>query len=444
MSPEPPQTIDVPDGWECVALDRLVEASRGISYGIVQPGQHEPDGIPVVRVNNVRNGRIDTTDVLRVARVVESKYERTRLRGGEILLSLVGTLGECAVVPKELRGWNVARAIGVIPLERVSDAQWVAYCLRSNALQGLMRAWATTTVQATLNLRDVRRLPILMAPERLRAFITDVISSLDNKIEQNRRTAFALERLAREIFRAWFVDFEPVKAKIAGATSFPSMPQTVFDALPNDFVDSEIGPVPAGWQVKPIGDAVSVKGGSTPSTNTPEFWEEGVHCWATPKDMSRLSHPVLLETERHITDAGINSISSGLLPVGTVLMSSRAPVGYLAIAGVPTAINQGFIAMVCDGSLPPSFVLNWAFTSMPAIQARASGTTFPEISKKNFRSLPIIEPAADVIAAYRQTADSIFDALVTYVTESVQLVEMRAYLLPRLLNGQVKVEAPNG
>ena len=110
-------------------------------------------------------------------------------------------------------------------------------------------------------------------------------------------------------------------------------------------------------------------------------------------------HPVLLDTERHITDAGVNRISSGLLPVGTVLMSSRAPVGYLAIAGVPTAINQGFIAMICNGPLPPTFVLNWAFYSMEAIKARASGTTFPEINKKNFRTLTAIKPTNDAIVA---------------------------------------------
>ena len=80
--------------------------------------------------------------------------------------------------------------------------------------------------------------------------------------------------------------------------------------------------------------------------------------------MSRLLHPVLLDTERRITDAGVNSISSGILPAGTVLMSSRAPIGYLAIAGVPTAINQGCIAMVCEGPLPPTYVYGWAFSSM--------------------------------------------------------------------------------
>ena len=250
--------------------------------------------------------------------------------------------------------------------------------------------------------------------------------------------------MARAIFRAWFVNFEPVKAKAGGATAFPSMPQPVFDALPTTFTDSDIGPVPDGWKVKAIGDVTTVKGGGTPSTSNSDYWDGGEHCWVTPKDMSRLSHPVLLDTERRITDAGVNCISSGVLPVGTVLMSSRAPVGYLAIAGVPTAINQGFIAMVCDGTLPPVYVFNWAFTSMDTIKAHASGTTFAEISKKVFRPLPIVEPAGGVIAAYKQVAEPLFELLTGCVSEIVRLAEMRDYLLPRLLSGSVRVEATNG
>ena len=250
--------------------------------------------------------------------------------------------------------------------------------------------------------------------------------------------------LARAIFRAWFVDFEPVKAKAACATSFPSMPQPVFDALPTRFVDSDIGPVPEGWEVQAIDDVITVKGGGTPSTKNPDYWDGGEHCWATPRDMSRLAHPVLLDTERRITDAGVKHISSGLLPVGTVLMSSRAPVGYLAIAGVPTAINQGFIAMICDGPLPPIFVLNWVSSSMEAIKARASGTTFPEISKKNFRTLTVVKPTGDVIVAYQRAAEPLFDLLTACVKENVCLAKIRDYILPRLLSGQVRVEVADG
>ena len=97
---------------------------------------------------------------------------------------------------------------------------------------------------------------------------------------------------------------------------------------------------------------MSVRGGGTPSTKVEEYWG-GTHCWLTPKDLSGVKDPILLSTDRKVTDKGLEKISSGLLPVGTILLSSRAPVGYLVISSVPTAINQGFIAMVCDGPLPP-------------------------------------------------------------------------------------------
>ena len=306
-------------------------------------------------------------------------------------------------------------------------------------LQHLAESRSGTFPQITFDQVAELDLPPLMLEEQ--RTIEELFDALDGKIEQNRRTALALERVARAIFRAWFVDFEPVKAKAAGAASCPSMPQPVFDALPTRFVDSDIGPVPEGWEVKAIGDVVRTKGGGTPNTKKPEYWGGGKHCWATPKDMSRLSHPVLLDTERRITEAGVNAISSRMLPIGTVLMSSRAPVGYLAIARVPTAINQGFIAMVCDGPLPPTYVLSWALTSMDTIKSHASGTTFPEISKKNFRPLPVVVPIGTVIAAYQQMSDPLFDLLTAYVKESLQLTQVRDYLLPQLLSGTVRVRS---
>jgi len=322
--------------------------------------------------------------------------------------------------------------------------EFVGYFFRSPQFRRDVTAMSSMSTRASLNNDMLSRLRVTLPDLVTQAAIGGTLKSLDDKIEQNQKTALALERLARAIFRAWFVDFEPVKAKAAGAAAFPSMPQQVFDALPIRLVDSDLGPVPEGWEVKSIGEVVTVKGGGTPSTKNPEYWDSGTHCWATPKDMSRLSHPVLLDTERRITDAGVESISSGVLPIGTVLMSSRAPVGYLAIAGVPTAINQGFIAMVCDGTLPPVYVFNWAFTSMDTIKAHASGTTFAEISKKTFRPLPIVEPTGDAIAAYQQVAEPLFELLTACVNENVRLAEMRDYLLPRLLSGSVRVEVANG
>ena len=376
--------------------------------------------------------------------------EALLLRPGDLYVSL-----KDVTQSGDLLG-SVARVPNSIPLGRLTQdtvklrarsgappASYLYWLLRTPEYRAHCRTHATGTTNLGLSREDF--LAFQVPPiNRMRELIYESLDQIEAKIEQNRRTAQALERLAQAIFRAWFVDFEPVKAKAEGATAFPGMPQPVFDALPTHFVDSDIGPVPKGWQVKAIGDVVTAKGGGTPSTKNPEYWDGGEHCWATPKDMSRLTHPVLLDTERRITDAGVNSISSGILPVGTVLMSSRAPVGYLAIAGVPTAINQGFIAMVCDGPLPPTYILNWAFTSLDAIKAHASGTTFPEISKRNFRPLPVALPTPDVIAAYQQAADPLFDLLTACVKEDEQIKKARDYLLPKLLSGSVRAEPAHG
>ena len=148
-----------------------------------------------------------------------------------------------------------------------------------------------------------------------------------------------------------------------------------------------------------------------------------------------------MDTERHITDAGADQISSGVLPVGTILVSSRAPIGYTALAQVPTAINQGFIAMLCDGPLSPLYVLHWVRASMDEIKSRASGTTFPEISKTGFRPILVAIPPDHIVAAFDAVCDPLFDALTSTVRESIKLVELRDYLLPRLLSGRVRVKS---
>ena len=406
------------DGWRNCTLGDVIELKRGYDL----PNSDRRSGsIPIVSSSGISGW-----------------HDEAKVRAPGVVTGRYGTIGQVFFVDEDF--WPLNTTLYVRDFKG-NDERFISYFLRSLNFQ----SFNDKSSVPGLNRNDLHRYEIAV-PEDTddQRAIAGVLGSLDEKIEQNRRTARALERMARAIFRAWFVDFEPVKAKAEGATSFPSMPQPVFDALPTRFVPSNIRPVPEGWEVKAIGDVVTAKGGGTPSTKNPDFWDGGEHCWATPKDMSRLSHPVLLDTARRITDAGVNSISSGILPVGTVLMSSRAPVGYLAIAGVPTAVNQGFIAMVCDGPLPPTYVLNWAFTSMDAIKAHASGTTFPEISKKNFRPLPVVVPTSYLVEAYQQAANPLFDLLTACLKENERLAAMRDYLLPKLVSGEVRVEAANG
>lgn len=273
--------------------------------------------------------------------------------------------------------------------------------------------------------------------------IAHILSTLDDKIELNRKQNETLEAMARALFKAWFVNFEPVRAKMEGrwqrGQSLPGLPTHLYDLFPDRLVESELGEIPEGWRHSTIGEEVTVCGGSTPSTKEAEFWESGQHCWATPKDLSALKFPVLLGTDRKITDAGLAKISSGLLPIGTVLLSSRAPIGYLAIAEVSTAVNQDFIAMKCNGILSNMFVLQWCRQNMDAIVGNANGSTFQELSKRSFRPIPVLIPSRAALDCYDKIAEGLHQSMVSNERESLCLARVRDEMLPKLISGELPV-----
>lgn len=242
--------------WETAPLETMIEARRSIAYGIVQPGLPVLGGVPIIRVSDVRDGRIATQDPLRVSPAVEAAYSRTRLTGGELLLTIVGTIGETAIVPAALAGWNTARAVAVIPVREDVGSYWVQMALRGPEVRAIIDSRLNTTVQATLNLRDVAKLPIVLPPRREREAIAHVLGTLDDKIELNRRMNETLEAMAQALFKSWFVDFDPSHSKADGRDS--GLPKSLADLFPDSFEDSEVGEFPKGWAVAPLPEAIDV------------------------------------------------------------------------------------------------------------------------------------------------------------------------------------------
>jgi type I restriction enzyme S subunit len=234
------------------------------------------------------------------------------------------------------------------------------------------------------------------------------------------------------------VDFNPVHAKQQGLE--PEGMDTETAALfPDSFEESELGLVPVGWRVDPIGDVVEIVGGGTPNTKEAEYWEPGEFAWTTPKDLSGLQSPVLLKTERLLSAKGVSKVSSGLLPAGTLLLSSRAPIGYLAIAQVPLAINQGYIAILPSSQLPPLYMYFWLKLNMDVIKSRSNGSTFMEISKKAFRPIPALVPPVELLNNFLDVANPIFARLAENEKQAQTLATLRDTLLPRLISGQLRL-----
>lgn len=271
-------------------------------------------------------------------------------------------------------------------------------------------------------------------PLEEQASISKILSCIDDKIEAMRAQNESLDKLARLFFKDWFIDFGPTRAKMAGRA--PYLAPEAWSLFPSELDDAG---QPAGWSQTSIGDEIEIAGGSTPSTIVPDYWG-GEIAWATPKDLSPLTAPVLLGTERRITAAGLTQIGSGLLPAGTVLLSSRAPIGYLAIAQIPCAINQGFIAMRCNKRVSKHFAWLWTNAHMDTIKQKANGSTFQEISKSSFRTIPILLPTDALLAAFEDVIAPLFDQIVSNERESRDLAETRDFLLPKLMSGELRVD----
>ena len=363
------------------------------------------------------------------------------LEPGDILITMTDlskvadTLGYSAVVPEsDVRLLHNQRLGKVILKSTAVDKCYIHWLLRTPDYRNeILASYTGSTVKHTSPKKILTYtfyLPSL--PEQ--GQIVAVLDALDDKIELNRRMNETLEALVAAIFKDCFVDFGPTRAKMEGRA--PYLAPEIWDLFP-DALDDEDKPV--GWELSEIGKEVEAVGGATPSTKEPSYWEGGENHWATPKDLSKLASPVLLDTDRKITEAAANKIRSGLLPVGTVLLSSRAPIGYLAIAEVPTAVNQGFIAMVCEKRLSNIFVLFWCFENLDYIKGISGGSTFAEISKKAFRPVSVVVPSEQVLIAYDSLSRPLYNRMVANTKESAFLAETRDLLLPKLMSGEIRL-----
>lgn len=358
---------------------------------------------------------------------ISGLHDQALVTSKGIVIGRKGTVGSVTYCDKPF--WPIDTTFYVVdePLKR--DVRFTYYLLKTIGLETMN----SDSAVPGLNRDNAHAVEIKVPPLSEQKRIAFILGALDDKIELNRRMNAKLEDMARTLFKSWFVDFDPVRAKLDGRLP-AGMDAATAALFPDAFEESALGLIPKGWEVLPVGDVVECVGGSTPSTAVPSYWECGTHHWTTPKDFSTLHSPILLDTSRKITDSGLKQISSGLLPAGTLLMSSRAPVGYLAISVMPVAINQGFIAMKCNAKARNYFMLNWCHTNMSEIEGRATGTTFAEISKQNFRPILLLLPSMEVVASFTVIVEPLYEQITINLNQAQNLSKLRDSLLPMLVN----------
>lgn len=238
--------------------------------------------------------------------------------------------------------------------------------------------------------------------------IAAILTAFDDKIELLQAQNKTLEETAQTIFTEWFGKYG---------------------------VDDEL---PDGWRVGKLGDVTKTYGGTTPSTTNPDFWDGYIY-WTSPKDLSNSKGIFLLNTDKKITKEGLKKISSGLLPKRTLLLSSRAPIGYLALTNIELAINQGYIAIVPEQYFSNNFMYLWLTENMKLVENASNGSTFMEISKSSFRNIDCVIPNKEILEKFDNFINPTFEKVLSNLIQIQTLTKTRDELLPRLMSGEVRV-----
>ncbi|MFC1783588.1 restriction endonuclease subunit S [Planctomycetota bacterium] len=335
------------------------------------------------------------------------------------------------------RRYCIGRGIGAFRARtNIIDTRFLYYSLRNN-LPRLLSLCAGS-VFPNLSRSDIESFKITWFDEKTRYAIAHILGTLDDKIELNRRMNETLEAMARAIFKSWFVDFDPTRAKAAGKKPQGMNPETA-QLFPNRFQDSPLGKIPKGWKVGAISELVEIIGGGTPKTSVPEYWSGDIP-WFSVVDAPNNTDVFVIETEKKVTSAGVENSSTKILPEDTTIISARGTVGKCAVVGKPMAFNQS-----CYGLRPKNhkgcyFLYFLIRNAVDDLQRSGHGSVFNTITRNTFETIDIPLPDSKIIEKFDQMVKDVLARIKTNLKETITLAALRDALLPKLLSGEIRIK----
>ena len=379
-------------------------------------------GIPLYKISTFGN----KADVfIDREKFLEYKEKYSYPKKGDILISAAGTIGRTVVFNGEESYFQDSNIVWIENDESKVLNEYLFYCYKNIK-------WYTSTGSTILRLyNDNIRNSEIIAPEiSTQKKIADVLSCIDDKIALNNKANTELENMAKTIYDYWFTQFDfPNKNGHPYKTSGDQMVYN--ETLKRD--------IPAGWEVGKLSDIAEIFNGSTPSTKEDDNYGGNI-VWITPKDLSDQQRKFTWYGERNITEKGYKDCNTTLVPKGTILLSSRAPIGLVSIAACKLCTNQGFKNIVPRNPVFSNYIYYVIKTNIPKIEQLGSGTTFKEVSKQSMETFKVIIPPLDIIEKYNIKVCSIFDEQLNLLKENDELTKLRDYLLPLLMNGQIEVK----
>ena len=367
-------------------------------------------GVPVLNGSNLEGFSLSEKAFRFVTKEKADSLNKANAHRGDIVITHRGTLGQIAFIPQDSRydRYVISQSqFRVRCNDKVLPEYLVYYFhtpigqhkLLSNASQVGVPALARPS-------STFQQIEVVLPELSIQKRVVEIISTIQKKIANNQELNDNLEQQAQSYFQELFVD----------------------NADPE-------------WAIGTISDLGTVVGGSTPSKAKPEYYTESGIAWITPKDLSINKSKFVSHGENDITELGLKNSSAVIMPEGTVLFSSRAPIGYIAIAAGEVTTNQGFKSVVPKPEIGTPFVYFFLKNTLPVIEGMASGSTFKEVSGSTMKNVPAVIPDAETLAKFSDFCAPIFAQQRILEEQNQSLAKLRDSLLPKLMSGEIDVSA---
>ncbi len=376
------------------------------------------------------------------------------LKPGQVVVTMTDlskesdTLGYAASIPNDTTIWLHNQRVGLLEFKPAIPAspRFIQYLLRTHEYRSWVVGSATGTTVKHTSPGRIESFATSIPPIDEQHAIAHILGTLDDKIELNQRTNETLKAMARALFTAWFVDFEPVRAKLDGrwkrGKSLPGLPVHFYDLFPDRLVESELGQIPEGWELGPLTQLMNIISGGTPKTSNPEYWDGDIP-WFSVVDTPKAGDVFVSETEKSITQAGLDSSSARLIPKGTTIISARGTVGNLAIAGRSITFNQSCYGLRGTEGAGDYFIYLSALQMVDQLKAMAHGSVFSTITRQTFDAIQRPVPPSEILQEFEKSVSAWFENILSNVKESRLLAQIRDTLLPNLVSGELRIPMPS-
>jgi type I restriction enzyme, S subunit len=399
----------IPVDWAVQSLEESTDPLRPISYGIVQTGPDLSNGVACLRVVDINDGRINKTGLIRTSKQISDAYRRTVLKTGDLVMPLRGKVGDVGAVDEELDGANLTRGVALLAIRPSLSGEYCRHFI----------SWSATRRRLEQSMNGSALQEIAIAT--LRSFQVAVPESSS----EQRAIAAALS---------------DVDALLGGLDQLIAKKRDLKQAAMQQLLtgQSRLPGFSDEWQEKRLGELAEIISGGTPKTSEPAYWGGGIK-WCTPTDITGCPGKYLIDTERSISQLGLNSSGARLLPAGALLLCSRATIGELKIASGQVCTNQGFKSLICHPGVSNEYLYYKLATMKAQMVERAFGSTFLEISKANVAALEISTPALSeqsAIAAVLSDMDAELSALEARRDKTRALKQA---MMQALLTGKIRL-----